>query len=87
MPKETPIMKVAVFADGRVTVNGAPSSIHALRESLRTLAEQHGAVWYYREAAQQEPPPIAIDVLQEIITARLTVRLSSKPDYSDSIGP
>jgi hypothetical protein len=87
MLKEPPILKVAAFADGRVTVDGAPSSIRALRVSLRTLAEQHGVVWYYREAAQQEPPPIAMEVLQEIITARLPVRLSSKPDYSDSLAP
>src|SRR5947209_5525912 len=43
-----PILKIAVLADGRLTVDGAPSTVPALRESLRRLSEQHGAVWYYR---------------------------------------
>jgi hypothetical protein len=42
-------------------------------------------VWYYREAAGHEPPPIAMQVIQEIVSARLPIRLSSKPDYSDSV--
>jgi hypothetical protein len=85
--KSTPILKVAVFSDGRLTVDGAPSSIQSLRESLRKIGEEHGVVWYYREAGQQEPPPVATDVINEVIAARVPIRLSSKPDYSDSVGP
>jgi hypothetical protein len=50
------------------------------------LGEKHGAVWYYREAGQQEPPAIATEVMKAIVEARLPIRLSSRPDYSDSIG-
>jgi hypothetical protein len=83
----TPILKIAVFSDGRLTVDGEPSSIQKLQESLRKLSEKHGVVWYYRESAQQEPPPIATEILKEVIAAHVPIRLSSKPDYSDSIGP
>jgi hypothetical protein len=77
---------VAVFADGRLTVDGSASTVPALRESLRSLGEKHGVVWYYREAGQQEPP-IAVEVMKAVVEARLPIRLSSRPDYSDSISP
>lgn len=83
---DPPALKVAVFADGRLTVDGSASSLPALRESLRSLGEKHGIVWYYREAAQQEPPVIATEVMKAVVEAGLPVRLSSRPDYSDSIG-
>jgi hypothetical protein len=87
MDKNTPVLKIAVFSDGRLTVDAAPSSIQKLQESLRKVSEEQGVVWYYREAAQQDPPPIATEVMNEIIAARVPVRLSSKPDYSNSVGP
>ncbi len=43
-------------------------------------------VWYYREAGQQELPPIALDVMKAVVETRFPIRLSSRPDYSDSIG-
>jgi hypothetical protein len=58
----------------------------ALQDSLRSLSEKHGAVWYYREAGLQEPPPIAVEVMKAVVDARIPIRLSSRPDYSDSIG-
>jgi len=81
-----PILKVAVMANGRITVNGAPATIESLRESLKKLSQQKGVVWYYREAAKSEPPPEAKQVIQAVIDERLPIRLSSRPDYSDAIG-
>jgi hypothetical protein len=81
----SPILKTAVLSDGRLLVDGAPSSIPALRNSLRNLAKEKGVVWYYREAASQEPPPIATEVINEVIHARVPIRLSTKPDYSDAV--
>jgi hypothetical protein len=83
---DAPVLKVAVFADGRLAVDGAPSTIQMLREALKHLSERHGVVWYYREACQQDPPPIAMEVMQAVVEVRLPIRLSSRPDYSDSIG-
>ena len=82
---DAPVLKVAVFADGRLTVDGTAATIQSLQASLRTLSEKHGVVWYYREAGKQEPPPIAMDVMKAVVEARLPIRLSSRPDYSDSI--
>ncbi len=82
-----PVLKVAVFADGRLIVDGVPSSLEELRESFKKLREQGGMVWYYRESGQDEPPPIAMEVVEAVIEAKLSVRLSSRPDYSDSVGP
>jgi hypothetical protein len=81
-----PILKVAVMTDGRVTVNGAPATLESFRESLKELSKQKGVVWYYREAGTSEPPPQAKLAIQAIIEAKLPVRLSSRPDYSDAIG-
>jgi len=86
MGADAPVLKIAVFADGRLTVDGTASTIEALRGSLRDLSEKRGVVWYYREAGQQEPPPIAMEVMKAVVEARTPVRLSSRPDYSDSIG-
>jgi len=83
---DAPILKVAVFADGRITADGQPATIDSLRESFKKLAEQKGAVWYYREAGQGEPPPQAMQVIKAVVDARLPIRLSSRPDYSDAIG-
>ena len=82
----SPVLKIAVFSDGRLTVDGPPVTVESLRTSLKRLADKHGTVWYYREAGQQEPPPIAMQVMQAVVGARLPVRLSSRPDYSDAIG-
>ena len=81
-----PIIKVAVFADGRITADGKPVTIDSLRKSFKALAAKKGAVWYYREAARREPPPQAMQVIKAVVDARLPIRLSSRPDYSDSIG-
>jgi hypothetical protein len=85
-PKPTPILKVAAMTDGRITVNGALATMESLRESLKKLSQQKGVVWYYREAATSEPPPQAKLVIQAVIEAKLPIKLSSRPDYSDAIG-
>jgi hypothetical protein len=81
------ILKIAVMADGRITVDGSPATIDSLRFSLRHLAEQKGVVWYYRENAQAKAPPEASMVIQLVIENRLSVKLSREPDFSDAIGP
>lgn len=80
-----PILRVAVFADGRLTVDGVPSTLTALQDSLRHVSAQHGVIWYYREAPQAEPPPIALGVMKELADSQLPLRLSSRPDYSDTL--
>jgi hypothetical protein len=83
----SPVLKIAVMADGRITVDGSPSTIDSLRVSLQTLAKQRGVVWYYREAGQAKAPPESSQVIQAVIENRLPIKLSSRPDFSDAIGP
>jgi hypothetical protein len=81
------IVKIAVLADGRITLNGSPATVDTVRVSLKRLAEQKGVVWYYREAGQGKAPPESTEVMQTVIENRLPIRLSSRPDFSDAIGP
>jgi len=83
---DAPVLKIAVFADGRLTVDGEEATLQTLQESLRQLSTQHGVVWYYRENGHQEPPPIATEVVKAVIEEQLPIRLSSRPDYSDYVG-
>lgn len=84
---DKPILKVAVTADGAISIDGAHATIDSLREAFAALAAQKGAVWYYRENGAGEPPPQAMQVMEAIVQNRLPVRLSTKPDYSDAVGP
>jgi hypothetical protein len=79
-------LKIAVMADGHITVDGSPATIDSLRVSLKRLAEKKGVVWYYREAGQAKAPPESTEVIQAVIENRLPIRLSSRPDFSDAIG-
>ena len=81
-----PVLKIAVMADGRITVDGSPATIDSVRVSLKRLAEKKGVVWYYREGGQDKGPPESTEVIQSVIENRLPIRLSSRPDFSDAIG-
>ena len=47
--------------------------------------EGQGEVWYYREVPEADPHPNAMKVLEAIVDQNLPIRLSTKPDYSDSV--
>ena len=80
------ILKIAVLSDGRLLADGEPTSLVALRNALDRVKAQQGVVWYYREGGDQEPPPIAMEVMKAVVDAGLPIRLSSRPDFSDAIG-
>lgn len=86
MRSSAPILKIAVMADGRITLDAKPATIESVRTSLKELARLNGMVWYYREAAQSEAPAQAKEVMQAVIENRLPIRMSVRPDYSDSFG-
>jgi hypothetical protein len=85
MAEPAKVLKIAVTTDGRVTADGRPVSIDALRPILRDLAKSKGEIWYYREAAQAEPHPYAMRVLSAIVEHNLPISFSTKPDYSDVV--
>jgi hypothetical protein len=80
------ILKVSVLADGRLLLDGQPAMLSAIGQAM-DLAQGNGVVWYYRENAAAEPHPVAVDVMKLITSRRLPVRLSSLPDFSDSVTP
>jgi hypothetical protein len=73
------------LASGEVLLDGQAVTIDALDEALRRGAEQKAVVWYYRENAAGEAPAIVEQVMQRIVSNRLPVRLSTKPDFSDTV--
>jgi len=80
------VLKIAITASGQISADGRLTTVEALIPILRELAKNKGEVWYYREAPLADPHPNAMKVLSAIVDNNLPVRLSSKPDYSDSIG-
>ena len=82
------IAKIKVNRDGVILLNDETVTIEVLKASLSNLRQSAGsAVWYYRENPTGEPHPNATLVIQAIIDAKLPVRLSTKPDFSDSVVP
>jgi hypothetical protein len=82
-----PILKVIVYKDGRITADGRATTFENLKSMLAALRDRHGAVWYYREASGGEPHPNAMRVINEVIALSLPISLSTKPDFSDAVGP
>ncbi|MCB9832001.1 MAG: hypothetical protein H6807_05950 [Planctomycetes bacterium] len=84
---QAPVLKLAVFADGRFKVNGEAATLPALKTALEVAKEARGEVWYYRQAGETEPPPIALELLTLVAGSGLPLRLSNRPDYSDVSAP
>jgi len=82
-PDASAVMKIAVFADGKLTVDGQPSSVESLTRALPDLKANGGMVWYYREAANVEPHPVAMDVIRAVADAKLPIWMSTRPDFSE----
>lgn len=82
-----PVAQVRVYKDGRLTLDDKAATIEDVRRAFDRLRGARGSVAYYREAAQQEPPPVAMEVMRAIVEAKLPVQLSTKLDFSDVVGP
>lgn len=84
---EGPVAKVAVFADGRITLDDEDASISDVKARFQELAGIGGTVWYYRADATGEPHRNAMLVVEAVVEAQLPMSLSSKPDFSDVVLP
>lgn len=82
---ETRILKVSVIATGELLLNGDRITVAELEDAIRHSGEAKLIVWYYRENAADEPSSLANEVLKLITEHKLPIRLSSRPDFSDSI--
>ena len=81
------ILKVSVLAGGELLLDGRPVALSELEAAMTQVERSQAAVWYYREDADGEPPAVAMDVMKLIVSNRLPVRLSTKPDFSDAVAP
>ena len=82
---ETNVAKVKVFVDGRILLNDKQVTIDDLKAAFKELKSKNGSVWYYRENASSEASPQAMQVIQAVAEAQLPIKLSTKPDFSDSV--
>ena len=80
------VIKIGVLADGQLRLDGQPAGLPALGLALDAAAPG-AVVWYYRENAAAPPHPLALEVMKLITSHRLPIRLSTLPDYSDSVAP
>ncbi len=62
-------------------------TLEALAQAMDAAPNGGTQVWYYRENAAGEAPAAAIPVMKLIVERRLPIRLSAKPDFSDSLSP
>ena len=78
-------LKISVLASGAILLDGRPTGLEQIDSVLRDAKERSGRaqVWYYREAPSGNPPPQAMAVVQRIVKYKLSISLSSKPDFSD----
>lgn len=79
------VAKIRITAAGEVTVDGKPMTMDQLDRRLARLKAADGTVWYYRENPEDDPHPNAMLVLDHVMVNGVPIRMSSKPDFSDSI--
>ena len=84
---EPKVLKVSVLASGALLLDGQPVTLAALESAIDQGAKNGAVIWYYREKAEEDPPPLAMDVLKAVTRNKLPIRMSSKPDFSDTITP
>lgn len=85
-PAETNVAKVKVMKSGKIFLDDREVTLSEIEVAFGRLNKDNVVVWYYRENPQGEPSPEAMMVVEAIVENNLPVRLSSKPDFSDSIG-
>ena len=51
-----PVARISVSAAGEIFLDGARTTLDALRQDLALLRARNGVVWYHREAAGGDPP-------------------------------
>jgi len=80
-----PVVKVSALASGEVLLNGKPVSIEQVEANFKELSNKQGAVWYYRENPESEPPPQAMELIRLVVKYQLPISMSSKRDFSDYV--
>ena len=81
------ILKLQVMRSDDITADGAPITMTDLKARLVTLKAAGGMVWFWRESPERTPTQMQRDVFNTVLNAGLRMSSSSKPDYSNYIGP
>jgi len=84
-PIDAPSAKIWIFKTGAVEVNGSQVEVESVGPMLADLAQRKGEVFYGRDAAEEDPHPNGMKVLQMVIASGLPVRMSTKRDFSDAV--
>jgi hypothetical protein len=79
------LIHVQSLRSGVIKVDGNPVTLAGLSTALAQIKAKKGAVLYYREGPKQEPTEHQREVFEEILSARVPISMSSKPDFSDVI--
>ena len=76
---------IAFAKDGTVSVNGAPTDLSLLNETVARTTSKF--VFYYREGSESDPPDLARarDVMDAVMKLRRPISMSSRPDFSDVV--
>ena len=76
------ILKVSLLQSGKILADGAEIPLDGLDARLAQVRSRSGVVWYYREGAQAEPPPAAMEVMKLVVKHSLPVSMSSETSSS-----
>ncbi len=82
-----PVARIQVGTGGEIWLDGARTTLEALRPQLALLRERNGVVWYHRATPGADPAPEAMAVIQLVIEHRLPISMSLRPDFSDVVRP
>jgi hypothetical protein len=78
-------IRISVLSSGEILLDGKATQLSVIEEALERADRKEDSVLYYRETAQAEPPSQAADVMSLIISRKLPVSFSTKPDFSDYV--
>jgi biopolymer transport protein ExbD len=84
-PTDTPAAKIWISKTGSVEINGRQVEVESVGPMLAELAQRKGEVFYGRDAAEEDPHPNGVMVLQMVIATGMPIRMSTKRDFSDSV--
>jgi hypothetical protein len=83
------VVKVALYRDGRVEIDGAPAEAEQIAAKMKSAAASKKSVVYYREDAAAGLSPQQKGAMPAILGAvaenLLPIRFSLNPDFSDTV--
>jgi hypothetical protein len=85
--RDMPVVHVRVSQAGEIELDGTIVTRGQLRTALAKVKAAGGGVLYYREKWNETPSEEAVKAFEVIRAAGVPVQMSSRPDFSDYIGP